>query len=601
MAANSSIILSNLDFEAQKNTLKQYLRSQDRFKDYDFEGSNMNVLLDILSYNTYMNAFYLNMVGSEMFLDTAQLRDSVVSHAKELNYTPSSFRSAEATIAITINTADANKRSITIPKGTTFSSRVGTSAFTFSTGENIVVSDRTVEGSNYIFTGSNITIYEGVYVTDTFTSTNSNPTRYILTNNNVDISSINVIVIEDMGATTLTYKRANSLFGLNSQSQVFFIQGAPGGRYEIVFGDDVTGRKPKDNSIINIEYRICNGELPNGCSVFRADTAIDQETNIAVFTDTPAAGGTIAESVESIKFNAPRHFATQERAVTTDDYETLMKLNFPEVNVVTAYGGEEVDPPQFGKVFVAVDLKDLDGLPDVKRDQYYRFLKPRSPVSIDPVIISPDYMYVYVESLIKYNVNVTSLNPDDVRTLAISSILNFALTNLNDFNKTMRYSRLTQAIDATHPSIVSNETICKAVKYITPVTGIAQTLNIDFGVPLEVLTPDIDVNVTTDKHAVETTTFIYKGKKAFLQDDGNGIMRVVATPSGTQTVIVPDAGTVNYETGLVQLSNFEVDSYTGGQIKVYAATRSKDILSTKNTILNINESDIQITVQQVRE
>lgn len=601
MAANSSIILSNLDFDAQKNTLKQYLRSQDRFKDYDFEGSNMNVLLDILSYNTYMNAFYLNMVGSEMFLDTAQLRDSVVSHAKELNYTPSSFRSAEATVAITINTANANKRSITIPKGTTFSSRIGTSAFTFSTGENIVVSNRTVEGSNYIFTGTNITLFEGVYITDTFTSTSSNATRYVLTNNNVDISSINVIVIEDMGATTLTYKRANSLFGLNSQSQVFFIQGAPGGRYEIVFGDNVTGRKPKDNSIINIEYRICNGELPNGCSVFRADTAIDQETNIAVFTDTAAGGGAIAESVESIKFNAPRHFATQERAVTTDDYETLMKLNFPEVNVVTAYGGEEVDPPQFGKVYVAVDLMDLDGLPDTKRDQYYRFLKPRSPVSIDPVIISPDYMYVYVEALVKYNINVTSLNPDDVRTLVISSILNFSQANLNDFNKTMRYSRLTQSIDATHPSVVSNETICKAVKYITPATGVALTLNVDFGVPLEVLSPDIDVNVSTDKHAVETTTFIYRGKKAFLQDDGKGVMRVIATPSGEQTVIVPDAGTVNYETGLVQLSNFEVDSYAGGQIKIYAATRSKDIFSTKNTILNINESDIQITVQQVRE
>lgn len=601
MAANSSIILSNLDFEAQKNTLKQYLRSQDRFKDYDFDGSNINVLLDILSYNTYMNAFYLNMVGSEMFLDTAQLRDSVVSHAKELNYTPSSFRSAEATVAVTINSADPNKRSITIPKGTTFSSRVGTSAFTFSTGENIVVSNRTVEGNNYIFLGDNITLFEGVYVNDTFTVTSNNPTRYVLTNNNVDISSINVVVVEDMGATTLTYKRASSLFGLDSQSQVFFIQGTTGGRYEIVFGDDVTGRKPKDNSIINIEYRICNGELPNGCSVFRADTAIDQETNIAVFTNTPAAGGTIAESVESIKYNAPRHFATQERAVTTDDYETLMKLNFPEVNVVTAYGGEQVDPPQFGKVFVAVDLKDLDGLPDVKRDQYYRFLKPRSPVSIDPVIVSPDYTYVFVETLVKYNVNITSLNPDDVRTLVISSILNYASSSLNDFNRTLRYSRLTQAIDATHPSVVSNETLCKAIKYITPVVGQSQAINIDFGLPLEVLTPDIDINLNTDKHAIESSTFIYNGQKAYLEDDGNGIMRIIATPSGTHTVVVPDVGTVNYDTGLIQLSNFKVDSYPGNNIKIYAASKSKDIQSTKNTILNIVETDIQVTVQQVRE
>ena len=601
MAANSSIILSNLDFEAQKNTLKQYLRSQDRFKDYDFDGSNMNVLLDILSYNTYMNAFYLNMIGNEMFLDTAQLRDSVVSHAKELNYTPSSFKSAEAIVNVVIKTNDTNKRSIVIPKGTTFTSRIGQKSYTFSTAENIVASDFESTNTTLTFVAPNVTLYEGAYVMDTFTVNASSENRFILTNKNVDISSISVTVIEDLGATTLQYLKAPSLFGLDNQSKVFFIQGAENESYEIVFGDNVIGRKPKNNSIVNIEYRVSNGELPNGCNKFVPDSSIDGETEVSVLVSRAAAGGSVSESTESIKYNAPRHFATQERAVTTDDYETLMKLNFPEVNVVTAYGGEEVDPPQFGKVFVAVDLKDLDGLPDVKRDQYYRFLKPRSPVSIDPVIVSPDYTYILVETLVKYNVNVTSLNPDDVRTLVISSIVNYALTNLNDFNKTMRYSRLTQAVDATHPSIVSNETICKAVKYITPITGVAQTLNIDFGVPLEVMTPDIDINLTTDKHAIETSTFIYNGQKAYLEDDGNGVMRVIATPSGSHTVVVPDVGTVDYTTGLIQLSNFRVDSFPGNEIKVYAATKSKDILSQKNTILNINESDIQVTVQQVRE
>lgn len=601
MAANSSIILSNLDFESQKNTLKQYLRSQDRFKDYDFDGSNMSVLLDLLSYNTYMNAFYLNMVGNEMFLDSAQLRDSVVSHAKELNYTPSSFRSAEATVAMVITSSNLNKRSITVPKGTTFTARIDQRAYTFTTAENIVISDVEKTASKAIFTGQNITLYEGGYVLDTYTSNSKNNVRYIINNNNVDISSVAVTVIEDVGATVRQYIRAPSLFGLNSQSEVFFVQGAENGQYEIVFGDNVIGRKPKDNSVINIEYRICNGELPNGCSAFKADSSIDGETDIVVYTARPAAGGAVAESIESIKFNAPRHFATQERAVTTGDYETLMKLNFPEVNVVTAYGGEEVDPPQFGKVFVAVDLKDLDGLPDVKRDQYYRFLKPRSPVSIDPVVISPDYTYIYVETLVKYNVNVTSLNPDDIRTLVISSIVNYARTNLNDFNKTLRYSRLTQAIDATHPSVVSNETVTKAIKYITPITGAPQSLVIDFGMPLEIKSPDIEVNPATDNHAIESSPFIYNGIPAYLEDDGTGVMRVIGTPSGQHTVVLPDVGTVNYDTGLVTISNLTIDSYAGSVLKVYATSKSKDITSSKGTILNIIDTDTNVTVQQVRE
>lgn len=593
MAANSSIILSNLDFEAQKNTLKQYLRSQERFKDYDFEGSNINVLLDILSYNTYMNAFYLNMVGSEMFLDTAQLRDSVVSHAKELNYTPSSFKSAEAVVNITVTTTDTTKRSIVVPKGTTFTSRVGQKSYTFSTAENIVISDSVLQNNTRIFTGQNITLYEGSYVLDTYTTNASSVNRYVISNKNVDTSSISITVTEDLGATTLQYKRATSLFGLDSQSLVYFVQGAENESYEIVFGDGVAGRKPKDNSIVNIEYRVSNGELPNGCNVFIPDSSIGGETNISVFTSRAAAGGTVSESIESIKYNAPRHFATQERAVTVEDYETLMKLNFPEINVVSAYGGEDIDPPQFGKVYVAVDLKDLDGLPDVKRDQYYRFLKPRSPVSIDPVIVSPTYTYVYVESLVKYNINITSLNPDDIRTLVISSIVNYADTNLNDFNRTMRYSRLSQAIDATHPSVVSNETITRAVKYIAPILATPQSLTINFDLTLD--------NSIAGSYSVRSSPFIFRNQSVYIQDDGNGTMQLLGTQGGLSSVIDPNIGTVDYTTGLITLSNITVDSYIGGLIKVYATTQSKDISATKGTILNIIESDVNIQVQQVRE
>ena len=596
--ANSSIILTNLDFETQKNTLKQYLRSQDRFKDYDFDGSNMSVLLDVLSYNTYLNTFYLNMVGNEMFLDTAQMRDSIISHAKELNYTPRSFNSAEANVNIVFTSTNVNKRSIFVPKGTTFTSRSGIRNFTFSTSENLIVSDVVANATAAVFTASNVTLYEGDYVNDSFTVNPGQNARYLLTNKNVDTSSVRVTVIEDLGATVLSYNKASSLFGLTAESKVFFIQGAENSAYEIVFGDNITaGRAPKDNSVVLVEYRISSGELPNGCNVFKPDGAVDGETNITITTNTKALGGSVSESVESIRFNAPRHFSTQERAVTTEDYQTLLQIQFPEINAVTAYGGEEADPPQYGKVFVSVDLKDVDGLPDVKRVEYYKFLKPRSPVSIDPVFVNPDYMYIYVQSVIKYNINLTSLNSDDIRTLAISAIINYANAFLNNFNRTIRYSKFINYIDSAHASIVSNETIVKAVRYITPKVGISQNIVVDFKLPLVSRSPDIAINQGTAEHCLESSVFTYQGKLAYLQDDGLGTVSIFASTSLSKII---DIGTIDYTTGVVNLTNLNIDSYTG-PLKLYVSAKSDDISSSKNTILNINEYDVFVTVQQVRE
>lgn len=601
MPANSSLIMTNLDFDVLKNTFKAFMKSQSRFNDYDFDGSNMNVLLDLLAYNTYMNSFYLNMIGNEMFLDTAQLRESVVSHAKELNYVPRSFTSAVATVNIELKVEGAtSRRSATIPKGTTFSSRIGGNTFTFSTDQIIVTDTIRTEGSNSVYIATNVEIFEGEYVTETFTVNYSNPSKFIISAKNIDISSLTVNVIEDIGATPLEYRRASSLFGLNAASKVFFVQGAQNEQYEIVFGDGTTGRAPKDNSVIVVEYRISNGELPNGAYQFTADTSIDGITNVRIVTQERAAAGTVSESIDSIRYNAPRHFTTQERAITTEDYETLMKLNFPEINTVTAYGGEEVTPPQFGKVFVAVDLKEVDGLPDIKKDIYYKFLKPRSPVSIDPVFIDPDYMYIQCLVNVNYNINLTSLNIDDIRSLVISKILEYAETNLNDFKKTLRYSKLVQSIDSAHPSVISNETEIFAVRYLTPITNEYLTFDIDFKFPLERTIPDTLVHSQIDKHTVSSTPFVFEGLSAYLEDDGAGGMRVVSTKEGNHQVLAV-VGTINYDTGLIQIDNLKIDSYTGNYIKIYADPLSKDVFSTRNTILNINESDITVVVNQVRE
>lgn len=596
MAANSSLILSNLDFDTLKNTLKQYLRSQDRFNDYDFDGSNMNVLLDIMSYNTFHNAFYLNMIGNEMFLDTAVIRDSVVSHAKELNYVPRSFKSAEANVSITVLSNDLSKRSLTMPKGTTFTSRFGQLNYTFSTAENIIISDFALNGNNTItFLGSNINLYEGYYVTDTFTFKASDTQQFIITNKNVDTSSISVTIIEDVGASTLTYTKASSLFDLNSASQVFFIQGSESDSYEIVFGDGVTGRKPKDNSVIVVEYRVSNGQLPNGCDNFYADSTISGESDIIIAVNTKAAGGSVSESLDSIKYNAPRHFTTQERAITAEDYENLLKINYPEINAVAAYGGENLEPPQFGKVFVAVDLNEVDGLPESKKVEYYRFLKPRSPVSIDPVFVDPEYTYINVISSIKYNVNTTRLTADDVNTLAKSAVLQYAQDNLNNFNRVFRYSKLVQAIDTSQTSIISNDTEFRLVKVYTPdIVGAYETFDIKFAVELD-KTPSQVIGFST----LQSSRFTYiSGQKAYIKDDGQGIISVYAVASDLK---ITDIGRINYETGLVQLSNFAIISYDGAGIKFYAVPRFKDITTLNNVILNIIEEDVVLNIVPVRQ
>lgn len=598
MAANSSIVLTQLDFNEFKNSLKSYLREQEEFKDYDFDGSNLSVLLDILAYNTYQNAFYLNMVSNEMFLDSAKLRDSVISHAKELNYLPRSFTSANAKIQLRVTPTDPDKNSIVIPKGTSFITRVDDFSYAFSTSENLVVTNK----ANGTFISDTITIYEGNYLSDTYAVNYNNPLIFKISNKKVDISSVAVTVLEDNGSVSLEYSRATSLFGHDENSTVFFLQPSVGDTYEVVFGDGVVGRRPKNNAIIIIEYRVSNGELPNGASRFINAGRIDNEANVSIVTLTAAQDGAVAEDLNSIKFNAPRAFTTQERAVTAEDYENLLKANYPEINAVTAYGGEDATPPQFGRIFVSVDLTDIDGLPKIKEDEYKRFLRSRASVAMEPIFISPDYTYLKVDSIVKYNINRTGLNPEDVRTFVIDSILNYASTNLNSFAKTFRYSKLVQAIDATDASVISNDTTVNLVKYLTPNLGVPLNLTVDFKSPLTQEIPLLgDEHPAIDIHGVTSTPFTYAGiQNCILEDNGDGVMRIVTTAGANHKKVV-DIGTVDYNTGIVRLTNFTVQNYVGTSLKIYAEPRFRDITAIQNVILNIVESDVNITIEQIRE
>jgi hypothetical protein len=599
MAANSSVNLVGLDFDTIKTNLKTYLKNNTAFKDYNFEGSNMAMLVDLLAYNSYLNSFYLNMVASEMFLDTAQLRDSIVSHAKELNYLPRSYTSAQAIVNIAI-TPSSNVSSVLIPKGTSFTSRVGPSTYTFTTAENIVLNT----SSNGTYTAANTKIYEGAYFADSFvydeTKTNQ---RFVLSNPTVDVSSVTTTVIEDSGSVINSYTRAQSLFDLTAASKIFFAQPAENNQYEIVFGDGIFGRKPKNGSVAAIEYRVSSGELPNGASTFVNDGAIDGHTNVVITTVSSAIGGSVAESIESIRFNAPRAVATQERAVTTSDYKTLLQTQFPEIQSINVYGGEDQDPPQYGKVFISVDIINADGVPNANKLVYKDYIRTKTPLTITPEFIDPEFTYVDVNSVVKYNVNISTKQPEEIKTVVQAAINEFSDTYLDDFDSTLRYSQLLKAIDAADAAIVGNETELRAIKILaTPTLKIGQAENytINFDMPL---TEEFYITAnrfgSNISHTIVSSTFTFNGEVCSIKDNA-GTLNIV-TDQGDESVVLTSIGTSNVAIGRLTLVNFNPSSVDGGAIKFYAVPASKDIFSRKNVILRILEQDINIDVERVRE
>lgn len=612
--ANSSIDLIPLDFDTLKSSFITYLRSQDQFKDYNFEASNMNVLLDLLSYNTYKNSFYTNMAFAESFIDSAQLRESMFSHAKELNYVPRSARSSVANVTLTFS-ASGESQPYTLRKGESFTTLIKQGSYTFTTGEDIILTS-----SNTIYS-ANFNIYEGFYVTESYVMDyNQNSQKFKINNTDVDLTSLVVLVYEDNSVNPKKYTRATTLLDLNENSEVYFVQGSIDAQYEIIFGDGVLGRRPKNGGTVVLDYRVTAGSIANGARVFSANfdpTAAGElltSVNVSINKFSEATGGAYSvngdepESTESIRYYAPRHFQTQERAVTVSDYVTVLKTQYPEISALTVYGGEEVSPPRYGKVFVAVDIANVEGLPEAKKTEYYSFLKSRSPLSIDPIFVEPVFTYLEVESLVKYNINVTTRTPQNIEAACTLAISEFAETNLNDFNSILRYSKLIRAIDDVDTSIVSNETEIHVYKKLTPLLTTPQNININFNLPIKETdyVSDQSSFVSSARHeiklnrSVHSSFFTYNGEKCIIEDDGAGIIRVVREQDNFHYV-VKDVGTVNYKTGELQLVNFAIDSYDGNFFKIYVSPASLDIVGSKNEILAIEPDEILIIVETVRE
>lgn len=574
--------LVDLDFIANKADLITFLSSQALFKDYDFTGSNMNLQCDLLAYNSNKHAFLTNMLLSEAHIDSAQLQSSVFSKAKELNYTPRSARSAVANVTVDF-TATGVSQPYIIPKGSSFSTSIKNNSYVFTTAETISISS---PNSEFSFTTN---IYEGIYVKDTyvFNAPENDPyPRFRITNKNVDTSSLVVAVFENNTQEATTFQPATSLLGLDALDKVFFLQTGETGFYEIQFGDGIIGYIPKENSVIVLEYRITNAQLANGAKAFDIGfdpTGVNELDDIDPITiNGIVTGGALSEQIESVRYFAPRHFQTQERCVVPTDYEILLKIAFPEINSVVAYGGEQLDPPRYGYVVVSIDLSELDTLPISKEKAYNEFLLARMPMSLKPLFIDPVHLYAQVTSIVRYNKNITLNTPAYIKSLVATSIANYNIEHLDDFKATLRYSALLEAIDDSDPSIISNITKIRAYKKFVPNIGVVGTYVINFGIPI--------------KTGISSTGLTYKGALVYLEDDGNGVVSVFQYVNAKPITIGP-IGTIDYDNGIVTINNVIIDAYIGNFVKVYAEPVDYDITTIKNSILSIESDEVLITTQ----
>lgn len=597
--ANSSINLTSLDFDTTKASLKSYMKAQSAFKDYDFDDSVMSSLLDILAYNTFHNAFYMNMVVNESYLDSAQLRNSVISHAKELNYLPRSARSARAVVDLSFN---ANAAVTTIPKGTSFTSTVGPNLLTFITADETVLFS-----SNGYFRISELAIYEGKEATDQYAIDYENlAQRFVLTDPDVDTRSISVKVIEDNTGTELTYTAATTTLGLNEESQIFFLQACEDGKFELIFGDNIIGRRPKDNSIVEASYRVTSKTEGNGAARFTLDDGFaDFTSSPVVNTVDIARGGDEPETIESIKYYAPRFFQTQERAVNVSDYEIILKQRFPEINAIVAYGGEEINPPRYGKVFISVDISDVDGIPSSRIDEYTKFLKPRIPLSVEVEFIEPDALFYKVDAIVNYDATTTTLNTEQVKSLVVNAIINYDSEFLNDFKSSFRYSKFVAMIDSiSEIEVLSNDTDITVYKRIEPDIGENVDLNVYFNLPLTKGGSNLgDQYSSEDVTAVSSSEFVFNGESVSIEDDGNGNLRLVKNVSNSKVAVIPTVGTVDYETGSIKLISFRVDAMPLGEpyIRIFGRLRTKDFATSENVILTLEPELMSIDVVPVRE
>ena len=599
--ANTSLALSSLDFDTLKQNLKAYLSNQSVFRDYDFEGSNINVLLDILSYNSYLNSFYMNMVASEMFLDSSQKYDSVISHAKELNYLPISAASSYANLNITFETTGLDG-SMIIPRGTRFSGLNENGSYEFVTRANT-----SITSSNNTFTIENLQIFEGSYFNDSFVYDTTQENLLLkLSNENVDLSSLIVNVIENNGANTYTFRRAENLFGLTSNLNIYFAQGSENNRYEIVFGDNILGRKPQHLAIITAEYVVCNGNESDGVSSFGLvdDLGIENNGSVSVSSITTVSNsdnGSLQENINSIKFNAPRHFAAQYRALADDDYRALILSEFGgRISDVIVYGGQDLEPKQYGRVAMSLKTPNSTFVPENLKNEIINYLLDLIAIPNRVVITSADNFYCHIITDVQYNTTIGNQTVSELKSNILTNINQFSDDHLEKFGNDFRYSKFVTHIDEVNEYITSNDTQVRLLKEITPTLNEQVNITINFNNELQARRT-LCTGVIHNSVVLTTSYFTYvdddgtQTEFAQIRDTGNGNLEIYKTVNNQFVTIKDSIGSINYNTGLVQINNLKVSSYENN-ISVLVNTKNKDIIATRNMILNIEPSYTTINV-----
>lgn len=597
MATDPFLSVDYTDFNRIKENFKTYLRSQTRFQDYDFEGSNFAVLLDILAYNTYYNAHYLNMVGSEMFLDSAQLRESLVSHAKELNYLPRSAKSSVARIQCTATPAD-NPSQILIPENQRINSVNNLNTISFFPIEDIVI----VPNENGEYISDPFDVYEGRYVQEFFEvqmEDDQYKTEFIINSENVDTSTIRVDVYSNANAIDRNiftrYERAQSLYNLNPDSEVYFIQGYRRNRYQIYFGNDVTGKRLSSGNIVKITYLDTVGADGNNSGNFQSFNFNNYTVNVETLEN--SSGGLNRESIESIRFNAPRHFQTQERAVTKEDYETFVLQNFLNIQSVKAFGGEEVNPPRYGKVLLACKPFGSEALLSVtEKTKIQNFLKLKN-LTTEPIVIDPDYFYVEVNTKVYYDSDILRISPTTLETRILEKIVSLNLTTLNAFGADLYYSKLLKEINDVNTAILTNDTALRMIRLWQPTPNENTRLKFSYDNVIFNYSLLEEPNLFSEfPSSVRSSSFVYTKNQvqynAFLKDDANGKMNIVTILDNGNEFLLDEVGTVNYQTGEVNiLAN--ITSYINN-IGIYAKTLNKDIIINQNKFLILQSNYIDL-------
>jgi hypothetical protein len=550
------------------------------------------------------------MALNEMFLDSAVLKNSIVSHAKELNYIPRSRKSAKATIYVVIQDPTREDATITIPKYSQFKVNHQGESFSFVTDKmytarKVLSTDINPQTGVVFESGSfvaeSVDVYEGEMLSsfqrEGFIVDADGVLRVYLTNNEVDTNSIVVFVDAEATDDANVFQRANTIYGVKPLDKVFYLEPYLDEKYSIYFGKNQFGLQPQEFEDVRVRYRICSGEEPNGADTF-GQTFIGENGTVSATVVAAATGGQERESMESIRYFAPKALQVQERAVTTKDYEILLQQAFPEITAVSAYGGEQLDPPQFGRVAVSVYLNDdTQIISTTLSNSYLAYLKERAPLGIEPIFKQTEFVYGDMTVIVNYTKKNTEKGEAELETLVRAAIQKYSDDNLEGFDKTLRRSKLSGIIDSLDTGILSSEiTVLPVIEYSPP-------LNFNTNPTFRFETPLVRPYIynaangfTNFKPAVKSSPFDINGTCVYFQDDGLGNIMIITDEVTNPQIINPTAGTIDYDKGEVKLTNFQVETFTGSAIKVTAKTVDNDVVAPKGRVFILRDTDVKVVL-----